>query len=87
MIVLFFIVYGCLRLCRFDRNGSITALFCGSKQSLMHGTAMAVVLLGGSGMNLDVVLLPIIFYHALQLVIVSLIASRYTASSESAQFS
>ena len=86
MIVLFFIVYGILRvvcrLCRFDRNDSITVLFCGSKKSLMHGTAMGVVLFGGGNVNLGVLLLPIIFYHALQLVVVSLIAGRLAATAE-----
>ncbi len=86
MIVLFFCVYGILkgvcRCCRFDRNDSITVLFCGSKKSLMHGTAMAVVLFAGTGLSLGVVLLPIMIYHALQLVIVSMIATRYGAAEE-----
>jgi len=81
MLALFFVVYGILRVvchfCRFNREDSITVLFCGSKKSLMHGTAMAAVLFAGSGLSLGVVLLPIMLYHALQLLVVSLMANRY----------
>ena len=81
MLVLFFVVYGILRIvcrfCRFNREDSITVLFCGSKKSLMHGTAMATILFTGTDMSLGVVLLPIMLYHALQLLVVSVIANRY----------
>ena len=87
MFALFCLVYGILyiicRLCRFDRGDSIAVLFCGSKKSLMHGTAMAVVLFVGSGLSLGVVLLPIMIYHALQLIVVSLLATRYAATYSS----
>lgn len=85
MLALFFAVYGIIRLCcralRFNREDTITALFCGSKKSLMHGMAMSKVLFAGLS-GLGVVLLPIMLYHALQLVVVSVLARRYAADRE-----
>ena len=49
------------------------ALFCGSKKSFIHGTAMANVLFSNN-ISLGMILLPLMLYHALQLVIVSVIA-------------
>lgn len=79
MVALFFIVYGisgfCCRLGRFNREDTITVLFCGSKKSLMHGMAMSKVLFAGMN-GIGVILLPIMLYHALQLIVVSVIAKR-----------
>ncbi|MDR1864180.1 MAG: bile acid:sodium symporter [Bacteroidales bacterium] len=79
MMVLFFTVYGIItfasRRLKLSREDTITAQFCGSKKSLVHGTAMSqVIFTGYSGTG--VVLLPIMLYHALQLMIISAIASR-----------
>lgn len=77
MIVFFFLVYILIhlisRLLNFNREDRITALFCGSKKSLVQGTVMSKVLFPGSPM-LGIILLPIMLYHALQLIIVSIIA-------------
>lgn len=84
MVGLFFLVYYIIRfLCklfRFSREDTITALFCGSKKSLMHGSAMGQVLFASMG-NLGVLLLPIMLYHAFQLIIVSVLARRFAAAS------
>ncbi len=81
MVLLFFAVYFTIRIsCRlagFNREDTITALFCGSKKSLMHGSAMSRALFATTG-NLGVVLLPIMLYHALQIVIVSVFARWYS---------
>jgi sodium/bile acid cotransporter 7 len=73
---LFFLVMGLIRLvCRllhFNREDSITALFCGSKKSLVQGSVMANVLFPVTVAG--VALLPIIVYHALQLIAASVIA-------------
>lgn len=79
MIVLFFAVYGlvellCRRL-RFDRGDRIVALFCGSKKSLVHGTVMSKVLVADHTLT-GILLLPIMIYHAMQLVVVGIIARR-----------
>lgn len=60
---------------RFSRQDRITALFCGSKKSLVHGTVMSNVIFAGSATG--VILLPIMIYHTLQLVIVSVIAQKF----------
>jgi len=77
MIALFYAVYGIVYLTsnilKFKREDKITALFCGSKKSLMHGTVMSNVLFAGSP-YIGIVLLPIMIYHALQLIMVSVIA-------------
>ena len=85
MIALFFLVYGlidfvCHRL-HFNREDTITALFCGSKKSLMHGTVMANILLVGLG-GVGVILLPLMLYHALQLILVAVIVARWRQVSK-----
>lgn len=79
IITLFYLVYGLIdvvsKSLKFSREDRITALFCGSKKSLVHGTVMSSILFGGMG-NLGIILLPIMVYHALQLVMVSFIAQR-----------
>lgn len=87
MIGLFFLVYGIVhvvcRLMGFDPADRITAIFCGSKKSLVHGTVMAKVLFPDANM-IGIMLLPIMIYHALQLlassVIAQSIARRYGLS-------
>lgn len=77
MVALFYSVYGIVylvsKILKFNREDKITALFCGSKKSLVHGTVMSNVLFAGSP-YIGIVLLPIMMYHALQLVMVSIIA-------------
>ncbi len=87
---LFFAVYGIVALCcrffGFNREDTITVQFCGSKKSLMHGTAMSQVLFAdipGPG----VVLLPIMLYHALQLIVVGVIAKHKKPETSSPRFS
>lgn len=78
MLALFFIIFGVVhllsRLLHFNREDRITALFCGSKKSLVQGSVMANVLFPGT--IAGVVLLPIMVFHALQLIVASIIAQR-----------
>ena len=85
MLALFFLIFGFVhwvsRLLNFNREDRITALFCGSKKSLVQGSVMAKVLFSGS--IAGVVLLPIMIFHALQLIVASIIAqgmARHKAS-------
>jgi solute carrier family 10 (sodium/bile acid cotransporter), member 7 len=77
MLALFFLIYciitGISRLLNLTWEDKITAVFCGSKKSLVHGTVMSKVLFPDANM-VGVVLLPIMIYHALQLVVASIIA-------------
>lgn len=79
MVAFFFLVYGTIyALCkalRFNREDKITTLFCGSKKSLVHGTVMSKVLFASLS-SVGIILLPLMLYHALQLMVVSVIARR-----------
>jgi len=78
MLALFFSVYFLLtffcRLLGFSKEDEVTAVFCGSKKSLIQGAVMSKVLF--SGAHAGVMLLPIMLYHALQLISASIIAQR-----------
>ncbi len=80
MVAMFYSVYGIVyvisRLLHFTREDKITAQFCGSKKSLVHGTVMAKVLFPLNP-NMGIILLPIMMYHALQLITVSIIAQWF----------
>ncbi len=79
--LLYFIIFCVSRLMKFNRKDTITALFCGSKKSLVHGSVMSNVIFSNSAIA-GVVLLPTMLYHAAQLVIVSAIASAMAKKSE-----
>ena len=77
MISLFFFVYGIIsmvgKFMGFNRKDNITAVFCGSKKSLVHGTVMSKVLFPNAAAA-GIILLPLMIYHALQLMAASVIA-------------
>jgi len=85
MMVLFFVVFLCVgllsRLFGFSDEDRITVLFCGSKKSLVHGTVMSKVLFQQSTIA-GIVLLPLMIYHALQLIATSIIAQRMARRKE-----
>ncbi len=89
MLVLFWAVYGLVslacRLLHFSAEDRITALFCGSKKSLVHGTVFSQVLFGGSA-SLGVLLLPLMLYHALQILVGSVLAKRWGRRGEDRVF-
>lgn len=65
----------------FDVEDEIVAVFCGSKKTLASGVPMAKLLFGGSA-SLGVIVLPIMFYHQLQLFVCSVLARRYAARGQ-----
>lgn len=79
MLALFLLVYFIVTLiCKwllFNREDTITATFCGSKKSLVHGTVMSKILFANSTIS-GILLLPLMLYHALQLIVVSMIAQK-----------
>lgn len=85
MVALFFTAYSIIgvvcRLLHFNREDTITTLFCGSKKSLVHGTVMSQVILTNPSLA-GILILPTMIYHALQLIIVSIIAQRFQKQSE-----
>lgn len=62
----------------FAPEDEIVAVFCGSKKTLASGVPMARLLFGGDP-ALGVLVLPIMFYHQLQLFVCTLMARRYAA--------
>jgi sodium/bile acid cotransporter 7 len=77
MSIFFFLVFGLVHLLGralgFSRENKITALFCGSKKSLVQGTVMSKVLFPDAN-TVGLVLLPLMLYHALQLIYASILA-------------
>jgi sodium/bile acid cotransporter 7 len=59
-----------------DKEDEIVAVFCGSKKTLASGVPMAKLLFGGHP-GLGVIVLPIMFYHQIQLLVCSVLAERY----------
>lgn len=65
----------------FSRADRIAILFCGSKKSLVQGAVMGKVLFPDP-VILGVILLPLMIYHALQLIAGSAIAQRMAMKEE-----
>ncbi|MDU0479505.1 bile acid:sodium symporter family protein [Staphylococcus chromogenes] len=59
----------------FDRADRIAIEFCGSKKSLATGLPMAAVIF--AGVDISLLILPLMIYHQVQLMICSWLASRY----------
>lgn len=85
MVVLFFTIFLCVglisRLLGFSTEDRITVLFCGSKKSLVHGTVMSKVLFQQSSIT-GIVLLPLMLYHAFQLIAASIMAQSMARRKE-----
>jgi sodium/bile acid cotransporter 7 len=64
------------RQCGFNTEDEITTVFCGSKKTLASGVPMAKVIFGATP-ALGVIVLPLMFYHQLQLFVCSVLAQRY----------
>lgn len=60
---------------KFSKEDQITAQFCGSKKSLVHGTVFSKILFNNFN-AVGIVLLPLMLFHALQIFIVSVIATQ-----------
>ncbi|MFD2698689.1 bile acid:sodium symporter family protein [Mesonia sediminis] len=83
VLLLFFVIYFSLgalgRSLNFAIKDQITARFCGSKKSLVHGSAMAKIIFSSSPL-LGLWLLPLMIYHISQLIIVAYIADKQMTS-------
>lgn len=85
VLLLFYTVYGLTgilaRYMRLNAADRIAAQFCGSKKSLVHGTVFSKALFGQSS-AIGLMLLPLMIFHALQILIVSTIASKLARRSD-----
>mgnify|MGYP000848528258 FL=1 len=79
VVGLFSVVYPALQWAshrlQFSKEDTITAAFCGSKKSLVHGSLFMMVL-GIADENKVMFLLPIMLYHSFQLFYVSWLANK-----------
>jgi sodium/bile acid cotransporter 7 len=73
-LVFFLIGYVAKKL-KFSKEDSITAQFCGTKKSLVHGTIFSKILFP-SAYPLGLILLPLMLFHAFQIFIISIIATK-----------
>lgn len=81
LVVVMLIVTGALpRRLGFDRADTIAIQFCGSKKSLAAGLPMATVLFAGSTVGL--IVLPLMIFHQVQLILCSMLASRYAKTPD-----
>ncbi|MGO1584580.1 bile acid:sodium symporter family protein [Mesonia sp.] len=81
---LFFTVYALLgfisKKLHFSKEDEITARFCGSKKSLVHGSVMLQVLFGNAS-STGIFLIPIMLYHIFQLMVVAIFANKFQQRS------
>lgn len=67
----------------FKVEDEITTVFCGSKKTLASGVPMAKLLFGANP-AIGLIVLPIMFYHQIQLFVCSLLANRYALRKDAA---
>ena len=79
VLVLFIIVYSLTgwigKVLKFNHDDQITNQFCGTKKSLVHGTVFSQALFGQTSF-VGIIILPLMFYHAFQILIISVIATK-----------
>ena len=66
--------------CDFTKPDRITLLFCGSNKSLASGLPIASVLFSGG--TLALLVLPLMFYHQMQIIVGAMIATRLARRSD-----
>lgn len=85
MLLLFFFMLAVMQVLSvrlgLSREDRITVLFCGSKKSLVQGAVMGQVLFP-EATAFGIVLLPIMLYHALQLLAGSILAQRMARTAK-----
>lgn len=64
---------------KFPVEDEIAGVFCGSKKSIAVGVPMAKLLMGD--VSLGLIVLPLMFYHQLQLMVCTVMAQRYARRS------
>ena len=70
------LIYWTCRVLRLNREDRITAYFCSVKKTLAMGVPLAVLIFG-SRSDIPLILLPLMFYHPLQIFINGLLANHW----------
>lgn len=71
----------CRRLAGFRRDDGIAFFFSATQKALSTGVPMATAIFASTGMDLALILVPLMFYHPLQLLIGSLVVGRFAAGT------
>lgn len=58
-----------------NKEDQITAQFCGTKKSLVHGTVFSKIIFGNMA-SIGIILLPLMLFHATQILIISIVATK-----------
>lgn len=66
----------------FSKADEVAIVFCGSKKSLASGVPIANVLFNSSSIGL--IILPVMFFHQIQLIVCAVMADRYKKQYEEA---
>jgi sodium/bile acid cotransporter 7 len=85
MLGLFFLIWGIVEILArslgFSLEDRITALFCGSKKSLVQGVVIGKIIFPDPAL-FGLVLLPVMLYHIQQLIAGSVIAGMFARNNE-----
>lgn len=73
--VVFFAIKQSAVFLNFTIEDRITAQFCGTKKSLVHGTVFSKILFHNTA-SVGVILLPLMLFHFVQIFIISILASK-----------
>lgn len=66
---------------KLSTEDQITAQFCGTKKSLVHGTVFSKILFGNMA-SIGIILLPLMLFHAAQILIISIVATKLGVRKE-----
>lgn len=72
------LVWGSCKALRLNQEDAVAAYFCSVKKTLAMGVPLAMLIFGDRP-DLTLILLPIMFYHPLQLFVNGLLANRWAA--------
>jgi sodium/bile acid cotransporter 7 len=74
--ILFYLTGFLAKKMNFTIEDQITAQFCGTKKSLVHGTVFSKIIFGNVAV-IGLILLPIMLFHTIQLLTISIVASKF----------
>lgn len=77
LVLMLSVIWGLGKTLGFASPDCITLLFCGSKKSMATGVPMAQILFSSAAGGF--VILPLLFFHQLQLVVCSMLAQRFAS--------
>ena len=75
-----FLVFGANRALKLSREDAIASYFCSVKKTLAMGVPLAMLIFGDNA-DLSLILLPIMFYHPLQLLVNGILANHWARTA------